>query len=132
MSSRTNCGRGSEPAFEQVPFEHPLWTLFSSGTTGLPKAIVHSHGGQLIEHLKGVGLGWGELAHGEVVQDEHGGSCEFAQTSGPGAVGVAAGQVGQDAAGLGEPCLGSCADGEVGEGLGDVALADADGAVEDD
>jgi acetoacetyl-CoA synthetase len=39
-------------AFEQVPFGHPLWILFSSGTTGLPKPIVHSHGGILIEQLK--------------------------------------------------------------------------------
>ena len=39
-------------AFEQVPFGHPLWILFSSGTTGLPKAIVHSHGGILIEQMK--------------------------------------------------------------------------------
>jgi len=39
-------------AFEQVPFGHPLWILFSSGTTGLPKAIVHSHGGILLEQLK--------------------------------------------------------------------------------
>ena len=38
--------------FEQVPFGHPLWVLFSSGTTGLPKAITHSHGGILIEQLK--------------------------------------------------------------------------------
>ena len=38
--------------FEQVPFGHPLWILFSSGTTGRPKAITHSHGGILIEQLK--------------------------------------------------------------------------------
>jgi acetoacetyl-CoA synthetase len=42
----------TEFAFEQVPFGHPLWILFSSGTTGLPKPIVHSHGGILIEQLK--------------------------------------------------------------------------------
>jgi len=38
--------------FEQVPFSHPLWVLFSSGTTGLPKAIVQGHGGILLEQLK--------------------------------------------------------------------------------
>ncbi len=38
--------------FEQVPFGHPLWILFSSGTTGLPKPIVHSHGGILLEQHK--------------------------------------------------------------------------------
>ncbi len=43
---------GSMPSFEQVPFGHPLWVLYSSGTTGLPKAIVHSHGGILLEQLK--------------------------------------------------------------------------------
>jgi acetoacetyl-CoA synthetase len=51
----------AEPAalqFESVSFDHPLYVLFSSGTTGLPKAIVHGHGGQLVEHLKGQGLGW--------------------------------------------------------------------------
>jgi len=38
--------------FEQPPFGHPLWVLYSSGTTGLPKPIVHSQGGILLEHLK--------------------------------------------------------------------------------
>lgn len=42
--------------FEPVPFEHPLWILFSSGTTGLPKAIVQSQGGILLEHLKAISL----------------------------------------------------------------------------
>ncbi|MFC0601294.1 acetoacetate--CoA ligase [Streptomyces palmae] len=49
-------GQATEPVFEQVPFDHPLWVLYSSGTTGLPKAIVQSQGGILLEHLKQLGL----------------------------------------------------------------------------
>ena len=41
-----------ELSFERVPFDHPLWVLYSSGTTGLPKAIVQGQGGILLEHLK--------------------------------------------------------------------------------
>ncbi len=43
---------GAELEFDAVPFGHPLWVLYSSGTTGLPKPIVHGHGGILLEHLK--------------------------------------------------------------------------------
>ena len=45
-------GEGGNLRFERVPFDHPLWVLYSSGTTGLPKAIVQGQGGILLEHLK--------------------------------------------------------------------------------
>ncbi len=46
----------AELAYERVPFDHPLYILYSSGTTGLPKPIVHGHGGITLEHLKALGL----------------------------------------------------------------------------
>jgi acetoacetyl-CoA synthetase len=55
---RLLAGPAAALEFEQVAFDHPLCVLFSSGTTGLPKAIVHGHGGILVEHLKNNALSW--------------------------------------------------------------------------
>ncbi|MEV6150923.1 acetoacetate--CoA ligase [Nonomuraea sp. NPDC052129] len=51
--------------FERVPFGHPLWILYSSGTTGLPKPIVHGHGGVILEHLKSLSFHQ-DLGEGDV------------------------------------------------------------------
>jgi acetoacetyl-CoA synthetase len=49
-------GRATTCEFDDVAFGHPLWVLYSSGTTGLPKPIVHGHGGVVLEHLKALCL----------------------------------------------------------------------------
>jgi acetoacetyl-CoA synthetase len=55
--SLPNASAPTEPGqFAEVPFDHPLWVLYSSGTTGLPKPIVHGHGGIVLEHLKSMAL----------------------------------------------------------------------------
>ncbi len=52
LAAFTASFEAKEPQFEPLPFSHPLYILFSSGTTGVPKCIVHSAGGTLLQHLK--------------------------------------------------------------------------------
>lgn len=56
LSFEQLCERDEPLVFESVPFDHPLWVLYSSGSTGKPKAIAHGHGGILLEHFKALGL----------------------------------------------------------------------------
>ena len=56
--------RAAAAGFQEVAFDHPLWVLYSSGTTGLPKPIVHGHGGIVLEHLKVLAL------HQDLGQDD--------------------------------------------------------------
>jgi acetoacetyl-CoA synthetase len=67
VSWDTLLAEGEPLEFEPLPFAHPLYVLFSSGTTGLPKAIVHCHGGILVEHLKNHGFSW-DLQPGDRLQ----------------------------------------------------------------
>lgn len=84
-----------------------------------------SLGDELIEVI---GLGGGQLAHSKVVEDEQIGADEFADAFLPGAVRVAAGEFGEDAAGLGEADVRALADRKVAQCLGNVCLSDPDRA----
>ena len=82
--------------------------------------------------IKVVGLGNGEVPHGKVVQDQQSRPGKTPQPRGPGPVDVPAGEIGEQARGLGEQHLVTAATSNMAESLGDVAFSDADGPVQDD
>jgi pimeloyl-ACP methyl ester carboxylesterase len=107
----------------------PRIPVFGAAVGGEHEGPPGAFGEQLVEI---VGLGGGEVPHGEVIQDDQVGLGPAAQPSRPGVVGVAARQVGEEPAGLRERHAVTVTAGLMAEGLSDERLADTDGPVEDD